>query len=103
MSRTFDEKNHLSLSDIIIPYIYCPLFLIYDYQINKLEKSFNEYLHLYCPQAFGRIAYDENSLLDGKIIECDHKKERKIFSSEPRTNENILKYLNDNCSVEDLG
>ncbi|CAF3992625.1 unnamed protein product [Adineta steineri] len=103
MSRTFDEKNHLLLSDIIIPYIYCPSFLIYDYQINNLKKSFNEYLHLCCPQAFHRIACDENSLLNGEIIEYDHKKERKIFSSESRTNESILNYLNDSCFVEDLG
>ncbi|CAF0991374.1 unnamed protein product [Adineta steineri] len=74
-----------------------------DYQINNLEKSFNEYFHLYCPQAFRRIVCDENSLLNGEIIECDHKKERKIFSSESRTNESVLNYLNDNYFVEDLG
>ncbi|CAF0825227.1 unnamed protein product [Adineta steineri] len=103
MSLTFGEKNHLSLSDIIIPYIDCPLFLIYDHQINNLKKSFNEYLHLCCPQTFRRIVCDINSLLNGEIIEYDHEKERKIFSSESRTNESILNYLNDSCFVEDLG
>ncbi|UJR34834.1 hypothetical protein I4U23_027615 [Adineta vaga] len=97
-----ENKDRLSLSDIIMAHVYIRSLLIYDYSIPNLEKSFNEYLHLYCPQAFQTIIYEENSPLDGRIVNCENEQERKVFSSESRTNESILKYLNNNFSIEDL-
>ena len=59
------EKNCLSLSDIIMPYVYVRSILIYDYHIDDFEESLNEYLHLYCPQAFQCI-----NMTDGQIVDC---------------------------------
>ncbi|CAF0918872.1 unnamed protein product [Adineta steineri] len=98
MSSNSKDKNRLSLCDIIMPYVYIRSILVYDYHIDNLEKLFNEYLHLYCPQAFHCIIYNENKLLDGRIVE----QERKIFSYESRINECVSKYLNNDGSIEDL-
>ena len=103
MSSILDEeKNRLSLSDIIMPHVYIRSLLIYDYHIDDLEEPLNEYLHLYCPQAFTCIVYDDNSLMNGRIVDCDDKQDRKVFSRQSRINESIHKYLDDETSVEEL-
>jgi hypothetical protein len=94
-----EEENRLSLSDIIMPYVYIRSLLIYDYHIDDFEESLNEYLHLYCPQSFKCIVYNDNNMIDGQIVDCE---ERKIYSHESRINESISKYFDDNTSVEDL-
>ena len=96
------EENRLSLCDMIMPCVYIRSLLIYDYHIDDLEKSFNEYLHLYCPQAFKRILYDDNSLMSRRIVDWEGKQGPKVFSCESRTHEGISKYLESDFSTEDL-
>jgi hypothetical protein len=96
------EENRLSLSDIIMPHVYIRSLLIYDYYINDFEEPLNEYLHLYCPQAFKCIIYNDNNRIDGQIVDCEDKQERKVYSCQSRINESILKYLDDNAFIEDL-
>jgi hypothetical protein len=98
-----EEENRLSLSDIIMPHVYIRSLLIYDYYIDDFEESLNEYLHLYCPQSFKCIIYNDNNIIDGQITDCKDKQERKIYSHESRINESISKYFDDdNTSIEDL-
>ncbi|CAF1413799.1 unnamed protein product, partial [Didymodactylos carnosus] len=96
------EEDYLSLSDIIMPHVYIRSLLIYNYHIVDLEQSLNEYLHLYCPQAFKRIVYDDNNMMGGRIIDCEDEEERQMFSRESRPNESISKYLDDDSLVEDV-
>jgi NRPS condensation-like uncharacterized protein len=100
MSSTSEEENRLSLCDIVMPHVYIRSLVIYDYHIDDLEESLNEYLHLYCPQAFQCIVYDD--IINGRIVDCENKQERKVFSRETRLNESISKYLDDNSSIDDL-
>ncbi len=101
-SRCGTDENRLSLSDVIMPYVYIRSFLIYDYYIDHLEESLNEYLHLYCPQAFKHIIYNENSPMDGRIAQCEDKEDRKVFSRQSRMNESISKYVDNNAFIEEL-
>lgn len=78
---TENETNHLSLSDIIMPYVYIRSILIYDYHIEDFEELLNEYLRLYCPQAFHGIVYDKDG--NGLIVEQN----RKVFSRESKLDE----------------
>jgi hypothetical protein len=102
MSSKLEEENRLSLCDIIMPHVYIRSLLIYDYQIDDLEEPLNEYLRLYCPQAFQRIVYDKNNLIDGRIVDCEDQDERKVFSRQLRSNESIYKYVDDHLSFEEL-
>lgn len=99
MLSSLEEENRLSLCDIIMPNVYIRSLIIYDYYIDDLEELLNEYLHLYCPQAFKCIIYN---IKDAHIVDCEGKQERKVFSCESRINESISKYLDDNASVEEL-
>lgn len=99
MSSSSEVETRLSLCDIIMPHVYIRSLVIYDYHIVDLEESFNEHLHSYCPQAFKCIVYDQNNSMGGQIVNCEDK---QVFSRESRTNESLLKYINDDCSVEDI-
>ena len=43
-----------------MPNVYIRSLIIYDYYIDNLENLLNEYLELYCPQAFKCIIYDNH-------------------------------------------
>lgn len=105
MSLSLEEEqqqNRLSLCDIIMPNVYIRSLVIYDYHIDDLEEPLNEFLDLYCPQAFQCIVYDKNSAIDGYIVDCEDEQKRKVFSREARMNESISKYLDDNASIDEL-
>lgn len=50
-----------------MPHVYIRLLLIHDYHIDDLEEPLNEYLRLYCSQAFERIVNDDN-LMNGRSL-----------------------------------
>ena len=103
MVSIFDEEKHrLSLCDIIMPPVYIRSLLIYDYHIDDLEEPLNEYIRLYCPQALQCIVYDDDNMMDGRIVDCEDKQDRKVFSRQSRINESIYKYLDDDTSLEEL-
>ncbi|CAF1207730.1 unnamed protein product [Adineta steineri] len=57
--------------------------LIYDYSISNIGNSFNERLHLYCPQAFQTIIHEENSSLNESVNELAQQiniEKRKFMS-----------------------
>ncbi|CAF3292278.1 unnamed protein product [Rotaria sp. Silwood2] len=96
------EEDHLSLSDIIMPYVYIRSLLAYDYHIDDLEQPFKEYLHRFCPQAFKRIVDDDCYQMDGRIVDCEDGQERKVFSRESRSNESVAKYLGNDTLDENI-
>ena len=96
------SSDDLSLCDIIMPNVYIRLLIVYDHYIDNLENLLNEYLELYCPQAFKCIIYDNDKMLNGQIIDCQNNEKRKIFSREFKMNENISKYIDNNDLIEDL-
>jgi hypothetical protein len=97
MSSTFNNEEELSLSDLIMPNVYIRSLLIYDYHIDDFEELING------PQAFQCIiSDDENNMINGRIVECENKEKRKVYSSESRINESIFKYVDNNNSIEEL-
>ncbi|CAM4905716.1 unnamed protein product [Rotaria socialis] len=95
-------EDQLSLSDIIMPYVYTRVILVYDYLIEDLEQSFNEYLHRFCPQAFKRIINDDCERTRGHIVDYENGQKRQVFSRESRSDESITKYLSDDSLNDDV-
>lgn len=73
------DANDLSLNDVVMPKCYTRVMLVFDYQIDELEKVWVEFLSRFCPTAFGQIIYDENKPNSGRIIESTMKS-NQIFT-----------------------
>ncbi|CAF1337853.1 unnamed protein product [Adineta ricciae] len=84
------KSTCLSLCDVLMPCAYIYSLLIFDYEINSLEK---EFLHIYCPQAFQCMKTEQ-------IVDC--VEDRQAFSYESRSNESLSKYFHNDSSIDDL-
>ncbi len=89
----------LSLNDVVMPKCYTRVLWVFDYRINDLEKFLIEFLTKYCPQAFGRIIYDENKPNYGRLIESTSDRNR-IFSRAEYLDIPISYYIN--CNFQEL-
>lgn len=72
----------LSANDVVMPICYTRILLVYDYRIENLEKSFLDFLEIFCPDAFGQIVADPTKPNSSHLIPAEGNRERIYKNSQ---------------------